>query len=418
MIELVHRGWAKPALVWSVIAVASVLVLAPAWSERAHYDLHDGTLIAYQRAYEALDGADFKALVEIAKQRGDGRLYAGMRANWGENYRIGSVPAYAELENYDADAIGYPFRTVQALSTDVDASFDETILAQYEILNIRYMILPVVPGAARTRDEDRARAAATRCTRSTRRATSKSSTCRARSPPTAPTSAARRASSATRTSRRTTCIRRLRSTAEPRPRPPFAGDPADPAAGRGDAGRTTPPLDGSYSANVRLDRPAVVLLKESFDPRWTVTVDGVPAKPVMMAPSYVGVQVTRRPARGRVPLQVVPALPAARRVRHRDAARARGVAVPEEDHRRDPPTGHRARQHSGKRLNVGADLAVEVAPDSDADRDRAGGRTPGSRRSRPSPPDCSRSASASTNSRGRERCAASTNTTTASISAR
>ena len=42
---------------------------------------------------------------------------------------------------------------------------------------------------------------------------------------------------------------------------------------------------------MQLDRPAVVLLKESFDPRWTVTVDGVSTKPVMMAPSYVGVQV-------------------------------------------------------------------------------------------------------------------------------
>ena len=78
-----------------------------------------------------------------------------MRANWGENYRIGSVPAYAELENYDADAIGYPFRTIQSLSTDVDASFDESVLAQYQILNIKYMILPAYQQTARARDDDR-----------------------------------------------------------------------------------------------------------------------------------------------------------------------------------------------------------------------------------------------------------------------
>ena len=30
---------------------------------------------------------------------------------------------YAEVEDYNADSIGYPFRTVQSLSTDVDASF-------------------------------------------------------------------------------------------------------------------------------------------------------------------------------------------------------------------------------------------------------------------------------------------------------
>jgi hypothetical protein len=39
------------------------------------------------------------------------------------------------------------------------------------------------------------------------------------------------------------------------------------------------------------NRPAAVLLKATYDPRWTVTVDGFPAKPVMMAPSFVGVDV-------------------------------------------------------------------------------------------------------------------------------
>jgi hypothetical protein len=32
-------------------------------------------------------------------------------------------------------------------------------------------------------------------------------------------------------------------------------------------------------------------LKASFDPRWTVMVDGVDARPQMIAPGYVGVRV-------------------------------------------------------------------------------------------------------------------------------
>jgi len=36
------------------------------------------------------------------------------------------------------------------------------------------------------------------------------------------------------------------------------------------------------------DRPAFVLLKTSFDPRWQVTVDGISAEPEMIAPSFVG----------------------------------------------------------------------------------------------------------------------------------
>jgi len=35
----------------------------------------------------------------------------------------------------------------------------------------------------------------------------------------------------------------------------------------------------------------MVLLKTSFDPRWQVRVDGEPAAPQMIAPSFVGVTV-------------------------------------------------------------------------------------------------------------------------------
>jgi len=48
---------------------------------------------------------------------------------------------------------------------------------------------------------------------------------------------------------------------------------------------------GVFGGTVEVTRPAVVLLKASYDPRWTATVDGLPVKPVMMAPSLVGVDV-------------------------------------------------------------------------------------------------------------------------------
>jgi hypothetical protein len=49
--------------------------------------------------------------------------------------------------------------------------------------------------------------------------------------------------------------------------------------------------DGVFTASVDANRPAVVLLKATYDPRWTATVDGLAAKPTMMAPSLVGVDV-------------------------------------------------------------------------------------------------------------------------------
>ena len=46
--------------------------------------------------------------------------------------------------------------------------------------------------------------------------------------------------------------------------------------------------DGLATATVIADRPAVVMLKASFDPRWQVTVDGISVAPEMIAPSFVG----------------------------------------------------------------------------------------------------------------------------------
>jgi uncharacterized membrane protein YfhO len=52
------------------------------------------------------------------------------------------------------------------------------------------------------------------------------------------------------------------------------------------------PADGRFGGDVHADRTAVVQLKASFDPRWTVTVDGRDAPTQMIAPGFVGVRVS------------------------------------------------------------------------------------------------------------------------------
>jgi hypothetical protein len=76
----------------------------------------------------------------------------------------------------------------------------------------------------------------------------------------------------------------------------FAGHPtAPPTTGEGSPGRvllqTVALRDGRAQARVRMTREAAVMLKTSFDPRWQVTVDGEPADPFMIAPSFVAVLV-------------------------------------------------------------------------------------------------------------------------------
>jgi Gpi18-like mannosyltransferase len=264
--------------------------LAPAWIERAFYDRHGAVLIRAQQAADATDGRDLDKLVAIVKARGDGRVYAGLRANWGREFKVGYVPVYAWLADRDVDVIGFTFRTIASLSTDVEAAFDETNPAQYQMFNIRYVILP---------PDRRPGVPATEIARSGRYRLWRVGTTgyfqvvdRARS-----VGANRMdVEVATRDFRTSDLASRaiypgVAFAGARGPTPTFAGS-TPPGGPPGTIITQREALqNGVFLASVDASRRAVVLLKASYDPRWTATVDGRPAKPSMMAPSLVGVEV-------------------------------------------------------------------------------------------------------------------------------
>lgn len=267
-----------------------IVLLAPALAERASYDRHGAELIRAQQAADATDGRDLDRLVAIMKSRGDGRAYAGLRGNWGRDFKAGYVPVYAWLADRDVDAIGFTFRTIASLSTDVEAAFDETNPAQYEMFNIRYLILP---------SDRRPSVPAKLVARSGRYTLHEVKTSgffqvvdRA-----LPLEADRtNIEAATREFRQSNLAAQgvypgVAFAGGPRPAPTFAGrGPPSGPPGRVVTQRVAS-QDGVFLASVNADRPAVALLKASYDPRWSVTVDGRSAKPAMMAPSLSGVEV-------------------------------------------------------------------------------------------------------------------------------
>jgi hypothetical protein len=270
--------------------VLGIVMLASAWTERASYDRHGGELIRAQRAADATDGRDLDRLVAIVKSRGGGRVYAGLRGNWGRDFRAGYVPVYAWLADNDVDAIGFTFRTLGSLSTDVEAAFDETNPAQYEMFNIRYLILP-----SDRQPSVRAKQLAT----SGRYALWEVRTSGFfQVVDRAPALVADRTNveAATREFRQSNLAALgvypgVAFAGGSSPSPTFAGAaPPNQPPGR-IITQNAAPQNGVFLASVDASRPAVALLKTSYDRRWTVTVDGRSAEPAMMAPSLVGVDV-------------------------------------------------------------------------------------------------------------------------------
>lgn len=273
------------ALATGIAALLIVLVCSPVILAQARFDRRDARFISEQRFADATDGADFRALVEIAAARGDGRIYAGHRNTWGKEYRIGQVPGYAELSNARVDAVGFSFRTVQALSTDPEAQFGDASPAQHEMMNVRYLVLPA--------DREPSVPARLIAERGRHRLYEVSTTGYFQVIDVDGAVEADRTTVGSATAEFRASDRAL---AGRYPAVAFDGrEPAPPSSGDSEpgtiVGQITDRGAATFSTTVDMNRPAYVLLKQSFDPRWQVDIDGTPGEAVMIAPSLVGVAV-------------------------------------------------------------------------------------------------------------------------------
>lgn len=279
-----NRHWLRLALPAAVIGV----LLAPGAVERTNYALRDKGYIDNQFAAEAADGADLKVLLDLIKQRNDGRAYAGTRANWGTEYKIGSVPVHQQFAHHDIDAIGFTFRTMPSLSNDVESYFDEANLAQYEMFNVKYLVLPA----------DRTPSVPARFVQSSGRHNLYE----------VQTTGyfdvvdrfGRVVADRSNLARQTTEFR-ASWLALNGVYPGVVFNDRTSGADTVSVGTGTRPgfvtrqshdkNNGIFAADVSLERPGVVLLKSTFDPHWKVTVDGKERRVEFMAPSLVGVDV-------------------------------------------------------------------------------------------------------------------------------
>jgi len=270
----------------------TVACTVPMWTQLGAYDRSSADLIERQQFADDTDGRDVQALIDRAKDKGGGRLYAGLRSNWGNQYRVGDVPVHARLANSDADMVGFPFRTVASLSTDIEGVNDDSNPGWYRALNIRYLILPSdrqPPVPAKFLDSRG---------RHTLWVVDTSGYLQVVDTSGPPIEADRmnlepRVIGFLRSQQALGSVYPTIAFAGARPPAPTTVPGIEPTGPPGvvDHQVDDGARDGIYAGQVTANRDVVVVLKSSYHPRWKASVDGVDVPTQMIAPSFVGVAV-------------------------------------------------------------------------------------------------------------------------------
>jgi hypothetical protein len=280
---------ARGGVVVAVVVIAAIALLFPAWSERYRYASDDRDLMAQQRKADATDGKDLVALAKLTEGQG-GRIYSGVATSDGRNIKIGFVPYYAELINRGYDTFG-DFIRVSSLSTAVERLFYPSP-AQLDVNGIRWVILSkgAHPPSAARRVASRGDIVLYHVDSSTGYFEVVDTV----GPPI-------EADNENLGEKMKPVLHGKHLGSRRLPTVAFNGEPAAaPTLRRGQTVTNFPGTviqesaaldDGHFHAVVSARRPAVVMVKASYHPRWQATVDGKPAETEFVGPSFVGVKV-------------------------------------------------------------------------------------------------------------------------------
>ncbi|HKA01507.1 MAG TPA: hypothetical protein VKE70_33575, partial [Candidatus Solibacter sp.] len=137
--EMKRRWHYAAAVVFTIVILAPLAIERVQWVDR-HTDLERPTYAAVQRDGPLLDG-----VMAAARQRG-GRVFAGLRDTWGPRFTLGITPVYAFLTINLVPTITDAYNQT-ALPSDVIQKFNQTRAIEYEVLNLKTVVTPLVTGA-------------------------------------------------------------------------------------------------------------------------------------------------------------------------------------------------------------------------------------------------------------------------------
>ncbi len=294
---------------WRPLVATAVLVaiLVPALAERA--DFYSGNTTYMQTADTAIKADDgLEAIVETLKSYPTGgRVYAGLREDWGKQLSLGSLNVRDVLIFNDISVAGPPYQGL-SLNSSLIWWFRDQDASQYDLVDARYVITPAtlrVPDFYRLIQRSGKYALYQVATKGVAEYVAIAS----------------RQEKATERELFDANVAWFRSD-QPGADQFIHWDYATPAGppdlsgGCPDGGKTLFEADEANSFQVVVECPtaADLMLKVSYHPNWTVTVDGQPTSTFMVSPSYVGIHLpagkhqvaaTYRATPSKVPLLLV-----------------------------------------------------------------------------------------------------------------
>ena len=137
-----QTGTRMRAVAGPLLALISVFaLLTPAFVERARYYAGNREMMTQTR--DALQAnTEIKELLHLVTRQSGGRLYAGLRQNWGAQMRISSSVSVAEAVRFmGISAVGSPYQSL-SLNSSLLPEFREGDEAPYDILDVRWIITP------------------------------------------------------------------------------------------------------------------------------------------------------------------------------------------------------------------------------------------------------------------------------------
>ncbi len=125
--------------------VLTLLVLSPVYVERRSYLSDKAVEKQENQMAQQAEQADIDEIIDTLKGLPPGRVFAGLTPEsgdrWGLRYQIGGTPVAQLLGAAGLDVFSTTLHTY-SLPSNVVVSFDETSAGQYDLFNIRYVVVP------------------------------------------------------------------------------------------------------------------------------------------------------------------------------------------------------------------------------------------------------------------------------------